>query len=96
MLEARWQLAREAVRVRRLELAQAEAAAQEARGTRAEIEARLHAVVARRGQAERALSERAEQHDALARRALMRARRASACRCATSRQARQAGRWWSA
>ncbi|HEY7829948.1 MAG TPA: AAA family ATPase [Solirubrobacteraceae bacterium] len=69
MLEARWQLAREAVRARRLELVQAEAAAQEARGARAEIEARLQAVVQRRGQAERALSERAAQHDALARRA---------------------------
>jgi chromosome segregation protein len=68
MLEARWALAREAVRARRLELAQAEAGAQEARGIRAEIEARLQAVVARRGQAERALAERAEQHDALARR----------------------------
>jgi chromosome segregation protein len=69
MLEARWQLAREAVRARRLELAQAEAGAQEARAARAEIEARLQAVVVRRGQAERALAERAEQHDALARRA---------------------------
>jgi chromosome segregation protein len=68
MLEARWQLAREAVRARRLELAQAQAQVQEARAARAEIEARLQAVVARRGQAERALAERAEQHDALARR----------------------------
>ncbi len=67
MLEARWQLAREAVRSRREELAQAEVAAQQARSASAEIEARLHAVVARRGLAERALSERAEQHDALAR-----------------------------
>jgi len=69
MLEARWQLAREAVRKRRLELAQAEDGAQQARTARTEIEAALQAVVARRGQAERALSERAEQHDALARRA---------------------------
>jgi chromosome segregation protein len=67
-LEARWALAREAVRARRLELTQAESSAQQARGARSEIEARLQAVVARRGQAERALSERAEQHDALARR----------------------------
>src|ERR1700686_2431131 len=68
MLEARWQLARAAVRARRLELAQAESSVQEARGARSEIEARLQAVVERRGQAERALAARAEQHDALARR----------------------------
>ncbi len=69
MLEARRELAREAVRARRLELAQAEAAAQAARAGRAEIEARLQAVVERRAVAERELAERAEQHDALARRA---------------------------
>jgi chromosome segregation protein len=68
MFEARWALAREAVRARRLELAAAEAAAQQARVARGEIEARLQAVVARRGEAERALSERAQTHDALARR----------------------------
>jgi chromosome segregation protein len=68
MLEARWALAREAVRARRLELAQAESSAQEARSARSDIEAGLQAVVARRGEAERALSERAERHDALARR----------------------------
>jgi chromosome segregation protein len=68
MLEARWALAREAVRARRGELAQAESSAQEARSARSEIEAGLQAVVARRGAAERALSERAERHDALARR----------------------------
>jgi chromosome segregation protein len=68
MLEARWALAREAVRARRLELAQAESSAQEARSARSDIEAGLQAVVARRGEAERALSERAERHDALAHR----------------------------
>ncbi len=69
MLEARHILAREAVRARRADLAQAETAAQAARAARAEIEARLQAVIERRGVAERALAERAEQHDALARRA---------------------------
>jgi chromosome segregation protein len=69
MLEARHILAREAVRTRRVDLAQAEAAAQAARAARAQIEARLQAVIERRGVAERALAERAEQHDALARRA---------------------------
>ncbi len=69
MLEARHVLAREAVRSRRADLAAAEAAAQAARAARAEIEARLQAVIERRGVAERALAERAEQHDALARRA---------------------------
>ncbi len=68
-LEARWQLAREAVRARRVELAEAESAAQAARVARAESEARLQAVVQRRGVAEQALAERAERHDALARRA---------------------------
>ncbi len=69
MLEARWELAREAVRARRVELAEAEETAQAARAARAEIEARLQAVVERRGVAERELAARAEQHDALARRA---------------------------
>jgi chromosome segregation protein len=69
MLEARHVLAREAVRARRVELVGAEAAAQAARAARTEVEARLQAVVERRGVAERALAERAEQHDALARRA---------------------------
>ena len=68
MLEARYALAREAVRVRTLELAGAQEQAQQARAARAEIEAQLQAVVERRGHAERALSQRAEQHDALARR----------------------------
>jgi chromosome segregation protein len=69
MLEARLELAREAVRARRLELTQAEAQAQGARALRVEIEARLQAVVERRAVAELALAERAERHDALARRA---------------------------
>ena len=69
MLQARWELAREATRARRVELEGAEAGVKAAREERREIEVRLQAVVDRRGLAERALAERAEQHDALARRA---------------------------
>ena len=68
MLEARWELAREALRARGVELEGAEAEVKQARDAREEIETRLHAVVARRGEAERALGERAERHDALSRR----------------------------
>ncbi|HEY8303920.1 MAG TPA: AAA family ATPase [Solirubrobacteraceae bacterium] len=68
-LEARLDLAREAVRARRAELADAEEGAQAARAARAQIESRLRAVAQRREQAERALAERAERHDALAKRA---------------------------
>jgi chromosome segregation protein len=68
VLEARWELARETLRVRGVELDGAEAEVREARTARAEIEERLQAVVQRRGKAERALAERAERHDALARR----------------------------
>ncbi len=69
-LEVRLELAREAVRARRLELADAEVGVQEARAARAEVEAGLQEVAQRRGEAERALSNRAERHDALARRAM--------------------------
>jgi chromosome segregation protein len=68
MLEARWELAREEVRARGVELALAQAQVTEARATRDEIEASLQATIDRRGRAERALAERAERHDALARR----------------------------
>jgi chromosome segregation protein len=68
MLEARWELAREALRASGVDLDKAEAEVREARTARAEIEERLQAVVERRGKAERALSERAERHDGLARR----------------------------
>jgi chromosome segregation protein len=68
MLQARWELAREALRARGVELDVAEAEVKQARTARTEIEARLQAVVQRRGKAERALAERAERHDALARR----------------------------
>jgi chromosome segregation protein len=68
MLEARWELAREALRASGMELDGAEARVSQARATREQIEERLQAVIARRGEAERALGERAERHDALARR----------------------------
>jgi chromosome segregation protein len=68
MLQARWELARETLRVRAVELEGAEAQVEQARAAREEIETRLQAVVQRRGTAERALSERAERHDALAKR----------------------------
>jgi len=68
MLEARWELAREALRASGTELEGAEARVSQARAAREQIEERLQAVIARRGQAERALAERAERHDALAKR----------------------------
>jgi chromosome segregation protein len=67
-LEARWELAREAVRVRREELATAVAAATSAREARERAQAELGAVAARREQAEEALARRTEQREALARR----------------------------
>jgi chromosome segregation protein len=69
MLEARLELAREAVRARRAELVDAEEGAQAARAARAQIETRLQAVARRREQAEEALTKRTERHDALAKRA---------------------------
>jgi chromosome segregation protein len=69
ILQARWELAKDAARACRLELGVAESAVARARTRRAEIEASLQQTIERRGLAERALSERAERHDALARRA---------------------------
>jgi chromosome segregation protein len=68
ILEARWLLARDVLRARRVGLEAAERQVAEARAGRTEIEAGLQEVVGLRGEAERALSERAERHDALARR----------------------------
>jgi chromosome segregation protein len=68
MLEARLRLACEAARVRRAELGEAESQVRSAREAQAEIQGRLEAVVVRRGDAERALAERASQRDALSRR----------------------------
>ncbi len=70
MLEARLELAREALRARRLELGEAEAGVQEARAAREEVEAGLREVARRRSDAERALAHRSERHDALARNAM--------------------------
>jgi chromosome segregation protein len=69
MLQARYELAREAVRARGEELAQAEEGVQAARAAREQIESRLRAVVARRAAAELALAERTERHDAISKRA---------------------------
>ncbi len=66
LLEARLQLAREALRARRLELADAEQRAQATRAARTGVEGELAAVAERRGRAERALAERSERHDELA------------------------------
>jgi chromosome segregation protein len=68
ILQARLELARDTLRTRRLELQEAEAGVAEARGARETIESRLQATIERRGQAELALSERSERHDALSRR----------------------------
>jgi chromosome segregation protein len=68
MLQARLELARDSSRARRLELTGAEERVKAARAGLEEFEARLQTVVDRRGRAERALTERAERHDALARR----------------------------
>jgi chromosome segregation protein len=67
-LEARWELARDAVRARRAELEQAAAAAGAARAARDEAQAALAAVAARREQAEEALARRTEEREALAQR----------------------------
>ncbi|HEY8638812.1 MAG TPA: AAA family ATPase, partial [Solirubrobacteraceae bacterium] len=66
--EARWELAREALRVRRAELAEAEAAAASARSAREEAEGRLAAVAARREAAEESLARRTEEREALSNR----------------------------
>jgi chromosome segregation protein len=66
LLEARLQLAREALRTRRLELTDAEGRAQAARAAREGVEGELAAVAERRGHAERALAERYARHDELA------------------------------
>jgi chromosome segregation ATPase len=68
LLEARWTLACEALRARVADLDGAEQRVLRARDLRAAVEARLQAVVSRRTEAERALTERSERHDALARR----------------------------
>jgi chromosome segregation protein len=68
-LEARLELAREAVRATREELAGAEDGVRAARAAREQIESRLAEIVQRRSAAETAMSERSERHDALSARA---------------------------
>jgi len=68
-LEARWELARDAVRDRRAALASAEAEAAAARTAREDARTALAAVAARREEAEAALAARAEEREALAARA---------------------------
>jgi chromosome segregation protein len=67
ILQARWELALDASRARRVELAQAEERVGEARQVRSEIEVRLQETIERRGRAERALADRSERHDTLSR-----------------------------
>ena len=67
--EARWSLAREAVRARRAELAEAERAATTAHEAQAAVEAELQTVAAAREAAEEALAGRSEAREALSQRA---------------------------
>jgi chromosome segregation protein len=66
VLQARWELAREALRAARAELEGAERGATQARAARTELDAQVQGVVERRGAAERALTERSDRHDTLA------------------------------
>jgi chromosome segregation protein len=67
--EARWELARDAVRARAGELEAAAARAAEARAARDAAQAELDAVAARREEAEEALARRTERREELAHRA---------------------------
>ena len=67
-LEARWTLTREQLRVRRERLAASETGAAGVRDSRELIEREMELVAARREQAEQALAQRSERHDAIARR----------------------------
>jgi chromosome segregation protein len=69
LLQARWTLACETLRVRGAELGEAQAQVREARERRERTESELQAIVERRGAAESALAQRTERHDALSRRA---------------------------
>ncbi|HSD80677.1 MAG TPA: AAA family ATPase, partial [Solirubrobacteraceae bacterium] len=68
-VEARWELARDAVRARAAELAEVASAAADARRARDAVQAELGAVAARRQAAEEALAERSERREVLAQRA---------------------------
>src|SRR5258705_5487766 len=67
-LEARWELARDAVRARRAEMAEAVAKVASSRAEREEAQGQLREVAARRQLAEEALAKRSEQREALAQR----------------------------
>jgi chromosome segregation protein len=67
-VEARWELARETVRARRAEMAEALDTATSAKAAREEAQGELREVAARRQLAEEALAQRSEQREALARR----------------------------
>jgi chromosome segregation protein len=67
-VEAKWELARETVRARRAEMAEALATATSAKTAREEAQGELREVAARRQLAEEALAQRSEQREALARR----------------------------
>ncbi|HWH92612.1 MAG TPA: AAA family ATPase [Baekduia sp.] len=67
-VEARWELARETVRARRAEMAEAVAMVASSRAQREEAQGELREVAARRQLAEEALAQRSEQREALARR----------------------------
>ncbi len=67
-VEARWELARETVRARRAEMAEALETATSAKAAREEAQGELREVAARRQLAEEALAQRSEQREALARR----------------------------
>jgi chromosome segregation protein len=66
--EARWTLAREAVRMRRAELTEAEQAASAAHAAQEQVEAELRTVAAAREAAEEALAGRGEAREALSQR----------------------------
>ncbi len=68
ILQARWELARDAAAGCRVELIEAESLVAAARASRSEIETKLEQTIERRGLAERALSERAARHDVLSKR----------------------------
>lgn len=68
MLEVRYELSRDDVRIRLAELEQAAAEAAQARAARAQLERELEAVGARRQQAEEALAGRGAQREELSRR----------------------------
>jgi chromosome segregation protein len=70
-LEARWELVRDDLRVQRAELAAAQAAADEARGHRKQLEQTLGEVGTRRDAAEEALASRSAHREELSRRSFL-------------------------